>query len=97
MSGIKFLIFKNINMKKKLLLAVIVSFFGFVAKGQNRWSQKINFSSTAKIIGKVGKTAEKVSKTAPGLLGKTAKIISTTAKVVSASAQKASEAKNNKQ
>lgn len=84
-------------MMKKLLFTIIVVFIGFLAKGQNRWSQKINFSATAKIIGKVGKTAEKVSKNAPGLVGKTAKIISTTAKVMSASAQKASEAKNNKQ
>jgi hypothetical protein len=84
-------------MNRKLLLTVIVVFIGFVAKGQSKWSQKINFSATARIIGNVGKTAEKVSKNAPGLVGKTAKIISTTAKLVSASAQKASENKNDKQ
>ena len=84
-------------MKKKLLLSIIVVFIGFGAKGQNRWTQKINFSSTARIIGKVSVGAEKVSKTAPGLLGKTAKIISTTARAMSASAQKSGEAKNVKQ
>jgi hypothetical protein len=84
-------------MKKKLLLTIIVVFIGFVVKAQNRWSQKINFSATARIIGKVSATAEKVSKTAPGLVGKTAKLISTTTKAMSASAQRASEAKNSKQ
>ena len=80
-------------MKKKLLLSIIVVFIGFVAKGQNRWSQKINFSSTARIIGKVSVSADKFSKTAPGLIGKTAKIISTTTRAMSASAQKASATK----
>lgn len=84
-------------MKKRLLLFVIVVFIGFVAKGQNRWTQKINFSSTAKIIGKVGVTADKVSKNTPGLVGATARLISATAKVVSANAKKASESKTKKQ
>ncbi len=84
-------------MKKKLLLTIIVGFIGFAVRAQNRWSQKINFSATARIIGNVGKTAEKVSKNTPGLVGKTAKIISTTARVMSASAQKASNNKNSTQ
>ncbi len=83
-------------MKKRLLLLIIVVFIGFAVKGQNRWSQKINFSSTAKIIGKVGVTADKVSKSTPGLVGATARLISATAKVVSANAKKASEPKDKK-
>ena len=84
------------GINKKLLLISVVVFIGFRVKAQSRWSQKINFSSTAEIIGRVGTTAERVSKTAPGLVGKTAKIISTTARIMSSGSQKSGQSRNSK-
>ena len=84
------------GLNKKLLIISLVVFIGFTVKGQSRWSQKINFSSTAEIIGRVGTTAEMVSKKAPGLVGKTAKIISNTARIMSSNSQKSGQSGNSK-
>jgi hypothetical protein len=73
-------------MKKKLVFTIIVVSISCILKAQNGWTQKMNFSSTAKMIGKVGVTADKISKVAPGLVGSTARVISKTAKSISSNA-----------
>lgn len=83
--------------KIKIALTSILAVCFYSVNAQSGWSQKMNFSSTAKVIGKVGTTADKISKVAPGLIGSTARVISKTAKSISSNMPaEANENKNRK-
>lgn len=84
------MLLERLKMKIKFVIILLVC-LGIKGVAQNKWTQKINFAKTAKIVGKVSTTAGKISKVAPGLVGSTARIISSTAQVISSTAQHADD------
>jgi len=83
-------------MPLKLLYITFFIVISYNSYSQNNWKQKVNFSNTASIVGKVSDKAKKVGDTAPGIVGSTARAISTTTKVISKAAKKADAIQNEK-
>ncbi len=75
-------------MKIKLLFTIIAVSIGSAVMAQGGWTHKINFSSTAKIAGKVSIAAGKLGASAPGLIGTTARFVSASTRAISSGSVK---------